>query len=175
MSRSTSLDQSNCSIVAVGILDQCRLFIRKCVRTAEIENDSNRVRSSIRLSTALLEFMYDISTLWSNSLSKNDLEALFAWCQNLAAMKSNRKTIHFKEIIDYITLTSSNLDDPAFVKSLFKYFTFVTWNKNSSAALIKYICSHLSILCQATDPDVVCYLLKSVINSALIGLIKGIV
>jgi hypothetical protein len=30
-----------------------------------------------------------------------------------------------------------------FIKSTFKFFIFITWHKNSSAALMKYVCQDL--------------------------------
>jgi hypothetical protein len=32
------------------------------------------------------------------------------------------------------------------VKALLKYFIFVTWHKNSSAALMKYVCNYIALM-----------------------------
>lgn len=84
MSRN-SLDMSNTSIVAVGILDQCRTFIKKSIM---VDNINSRVKS-MKLATQLLEFMYDISLSFSTTLNKDDLQILFSWCQSLASTKTN--------------------------------------------------------------------------------------
>lgn len=65
--------------------------------------------------------MYDISS--SVNLNLNDFGNLFKWTQTIA--------------------TDQECSDQIFLKSLFKYFTFITWNKNSSATLMKYMCQDL--------------------------------
>lgn len=157
-----SLDQTSCSTVAVGILDQCRAFIRKCLKTAEIDaaRSQIRARACIRLATSILEFMYDINTLSSTNLNKNDLDVLFSWCQSLASVKSNGLLDYLFNCFSFFNLSlscssfTSLLDDILFVKALLRYFIFVTWHKNSSAALMKYVFSHMSLVCMSSDADV---------------------
>lgn len=92
-----SIDQSNYSVVAVGILDQCRTFIRRCLRSVEqggtTASSSSNSSINIRLAIFLLDFMLEINSMFSSNLTKSDLEVLFSWCQGLASVKSNSKRI----------------------------------------------------------------------------------
>lgn len=89
------MDQSNYSIVAVGVLDQCRTFIRKSLRQIEGMNVSKAKNesTSVKLATILLDFMLEANRMFSSSLTKGDLDVLFSWCQNLASIKTNCKII----------------------------------------------------------------------------------
>lgn len=109
-------NSSNSSTVAVGVLDQCRRFIDRC-----LVHSSQYIISRFKLATQLIDFMLDIAS--NINLNLNDFGNLFKWTQTIATEK---------EIFDQI-----------FLKSLFKFFTFITWNKNSSATLMKYICQDL--------------------------------
>jgi hypothetical protein len=57
----------------------------------------------------------------SIQLQINDFAVLFQWTQSLA--------------------TQECANDILFGKSLLKFFIYITWNKNSSAALVKYLCT----------------------------------
>ncbi|CAF0898848.1 unnamed protein product [Brachionus calyciflorus] len=109
-------NSSNTSTVAVGILDQCRRFIDKC-----LTHSSQYIVSRFKFASQLIDFMLDISS--SITLNLNDYGNLFKWTQTLA--------------------TEKEISDQIFLKSLFKFFTFITWNKNSSATLMKYLCQDL--------------------------------
>ena len=109
-------NSSNTSTVAVGILDQCRRFIDKC-----LTHSFQYIVSRFKFASQLIDFMLDISS--SITLNLNDYGNLFKWTQTLA--------------------TEKEISDQIFLKSLFKFFTFITWNKNSSATLMKYLCQDL--------------------------------
>jgi hypothetical protein len=109
-------NQSNLSTVAVGILDLCREYVNKC-----LISKTNLIGNSLKLATALLDLMYDVGN--HVTLQMNDYSVLFKWTQTIAST-------------DYI-------GDTLLTKSLIKFLIYTTWNKNSSAALMKYICQDL--------------------------------
>ena len=64
------------------------------------------------------------------SLEKSDYANLFKWTQT--------------------QFSGEKLDDPVLVKTLTKFFIFITWHKNSSSALMKYICQDLVFIFQVS-------------------------
>ena len=52
--------------------------------------------------------------------------------------------------MNILIFLNSYKDDPILVKTLAKFFIFITWHKNSSGALMKYICQDLVFIFQVS-------------------------
>jgi hypothetical protein len=120
-SQATLQTTANTSTVAVGILDCCRKLVDRCLC-------DGRKFASFRLANDILNLMHDIGL--SLSLEKSDYANLFKWTQT--------------------TFSGEKIEDPVLLKTLINFFIFITWHKNSSVALMKYISHDLTLIYQVS-------------------------
>ena len=123
--QASSIDASSSS-VAVGVLDMCRQFVDRC-----LNNQTRQRQHTQRLATAIIELMTHMCCGCSTggggvTVRAADLGVLFKWVQT--------------------ALTNEVNNEPALVKLFVKFFIAITWKKNSSAALMKYICKDIVCL-----------------------------
>lgn len=91
-------------------------------------------------------------------IQMNDYHVLFQWTQTLATQEFASIEIKFITISTKKTYFNyhyhfSKLDDFLFSRSLLKFFIFITWSKNSSAALMKYACTDIVRFFDTYIPD----------------------